>query len=109
MSNHLVLLGDSILDNAAYVPGRPAVVDQVRNRLPPGWRATLLARDGSVINDVHRQLERLPLTPATSSSAPGGTTFSARSGSCRRPSGPWARVCGSWRASGTGSSATTDG
>jgi hypothetical protein len=60
MSNHLVLLGDSILDNAAYVPGCPAVVDQVRNRLPQGWRATLLARDGSVINDVHRQLERLP-------------------------------------------------
>jgi GDSL-like lipase/acylhydrolase family protein len=60
MSQHLILLGDSILDNAAYVPGRPAVIDQVRNRLPQGWRATLLARDGSVIDDVHRQLERLP-------------------------------------------------
>jgi hypothetical protein len=60
MSQHLILLGDSILDNAAYVPGRPAVIDQVRNRLPQGWRATLLARDGSVLNDVHRQLERLP-------------------------------------------------
>lgn len=57
---HLVLLGDSILDNAAYVPGRPAVIDQVRNRLPWGWRATLLARDGSVIVDAQRQLERLP-------------------------------------------------
>jgi hypothetical protein len=57
---HLVLLGDSILDNAPYVPGRPAVIDQVRNRLPGGWRATLIARDGSVITDVHRQLERLP-------------------------------------------------
>ena len=60
MNRHLVLLGDSILDNAAYVPGRPAVIDQVRNRLPQGWLASLLARDGSVINDVHRQLERLP-------------------------------------------------
>lgn len=58
--SHLVLLGDSILDNAAYVPGRPAVIDQVRNRLPAGWRATLAALDGSVIADVHRQLERLP-------------------------------------------------
>jgi hypothetical protein len=58
--NHLILLGDSILDNAAYVPGRPAVIDQVRNRLPPGWRATLCARDGCVIDDVHRQLERIP-------------------------------------------------
>jgi hypothetical protein len=60
MSQHLVLLGDSILDNAAYVSGRPAVIDQVRNRLPPGWRASLIARDGSVIDDVHRQLERVP-------------------------------------------------
>jgi GDSL-like Lipase/Acylhydrolase family len=61
MSGHIVLLGDSILDNAAYVPGRrPAVIDQVRNRLPPGWSATLLAVDGSVIDDVYRQLDRLP-------------------------------------------------
>jgi hypothetical protein len=28
------LLGDSILDNAPLVPGRRAVVDHVRNRLP---------------------------------------------------------------------------
>jgi lysophospholipase L1-like esterase len=61
MSQHLVLLGDSIFDNAGYVPGRrPAVIDQVRARLPEGWSATLLARDGSVIDDVHRQLKTLP-------------------------------------------------
>jgi hypothetical protein len=60
MPQHLVLLGDSIFDNAAYVPGRPAVVDQVRNRLPPGWQVTLRARDGSVINDVHQQLSQIP-------------------------------------------------
>jgi hypothetical protein len=61
MRQHLVLLGDSILDNAAYVPGRcPAVIDQLRSRLPTGWFATLLARDGSVIDDVYRQLDALP-------------------------------------------------
>jgi hypothetical protein len=61
VSQHLVLLGDSILDNAAYVPGgRPAVIDHVRDRLPPGWLATSLAVDGSVINDVHSQLDALP-------------------------------------------------
>ena len=27
---HLVLLGDSIFDNAAYVEGGPAVIDHVR-------------------------------------------------------------------------------
>jgi hypothetical protein len=62
MSGHIVLLGDSILDNASYVPGsRPAVIDQVRSRLPRGWSATLLARDGSVMGDVvRRQLAGIP-------------------------------------------------
>jgi lysophospholipase L1-like esterase len=61
MSQHLVLLGDSIFDNARYVPRRrPAVIDQVRSRLLEGWSATLLAIDGNVINDVHQQLKVLP-------------------------------------------------
>ncbi len=61
MSQHVVLLGDSIFDNAGYVPGgRPAVIDQVRSRLPQGWSATLLAKDGHLIDDVHRQLKALP-------------------------------------------------
>jgi hypothetical protein len=58
--SHLVLLGDSIFDNARYVPGKPAVIDQVRARLPAGWQATLLAVDGSVTSDVPEQLTRLP-------------------------------------------------
>ncbi len=57
---HVVLLGDSIFDNARYVPDRPPVVEQVRRGLPPGWRATLLAIDGHVTDDVPRQLARLP-------------------------------------------------
>lgn len=58
--SHVVLLGDSIFDNAAYVPGGPAVLDHLRRVLPPPWRATLLARDGSVTADVLDQLDRLP-------------------------------------------------
>lgn len=58
--SHVVLLGDSIFDNAAYVDGGPAVITQVRERLPQGWQATLLALDGSVIRDVPQQLDRLP-------------------------------------------------
>jgi hypothetical protein len=57
---HLVLLGDSVFDNAAYIGGGPAVIDQVRQHLPEGWRATLLAVDGSTTPDVDRQLERMP-------------------------------------------------
>jgi hypothetical protein len=58
---HIVLLGDSIFDNGAYVAGGPDVVRQVRARLPEGgWRATLLAVDGAVASGVARQLARLP-------------------------------------------------
>lgn len=58
--NHIVLLGDSIFDNAAYVAGGPDVVRQLRDILPSGWRATLNALDGAVIADLPRQLEILP-------------------------------------------------
>jgi hypothetical protein len=57
---HVVLLGDSIFDNARYVPDRPPVVEQVRKCLPPGWRASLLAVDGHVTEDVLTQLTHLP-------------------------------------------------
>ena len=57
---HLVLLGDSIFDNAAYVAGAPAVIDQVRSLLPTGWKSTLLAVDGDVTSDVGDQLKRIP-------------------------------------------------
>jgi lysophospholipase L1-like esterase len=60
-SGHVVLLGDSVLDNAGYLGGRgPDVVTQLRARLPAGWRATLLARGGSVSLDVPEQLRLLP-------------------------------------------------
>lgn len=55
-----MLLGDSIFDNGAYVHPKPAVIDQLRRELPPGWEATLLAVDGSVAEDIAGQLERLP-------------------------------------------------
>ncbi|TDK28125.1 SGNH/GDSL hydrolase family protein [Arthrobacter crusticola] len=59
-AGHAVLLGDSIFDNAAYVPGGPDVVRQLRGALPPDWRASLLAVDGEVIAGVKRQLRSLP-------------------------------------------------
>ncbi|HYG29757.1 MAG TPA: SGNH/GDSL hydrolase family protein [Allosphingosinicella sp.] len=57
---HLVLLGDSIFDNAAYVRGGPDVVRQVRAALPEGWHATLGAVDGATTRGVAAQLERMP-------------------------------------------------
>jgi hypothetical protein len=59
--NHVVLLGDSIFDNGAYVlRGQPDVVAQVQAKLPHGWRSTLCAVDGAVTSSVERQLARLP-------------------------------------------------
>jgi hypothetical protein len=57
---HVVLLGDSILDNIAYVRGGPDVVRQLRGKLPAGWSATLLAVDGAVTSEVRSQMRRLP-------------------------------------------------
>jgi lysophospholipase L1-like esterase len=57
---HLILLGDSIFDNAAYTKGGPDVVTQVRALLPKSWKASLLAIDGSTTGDVATQLARLP-------------------------------------------------
>ena len=57
---HIVLLGDSIFDNGAYVGGAPDVVRQLRERLPGGWSASLLAVDGAVVGNVAAQLALLP-------------------------------------------------
>jgi hypothetical protein len=61
---HFVLLGDSIFDNARYVPDRLAVIDQLRQAHPIGWLASLLAVDGHMTEDVPNQLKDLP-TDAT--------------------------------------------
>ena len=60
MNKHLILLGDSVFANAAYVGGGPDVITQLRQRLPSTWRATLLAVDGSVLAAIPGQLEHVP-------------------------------------------------
>jgi len=59
-AGHIVLLGDSIFDNGAYVASRRDVVTQLRPLLPAGWRATLTAVGGAVALDVRRQLDWSP-------------------------------------------------
>ena len=58
--SHIILLGDSIFDNAAYVRGGPDVVRQLRDVIPLSWKASLLAVDGAVTRGVPSQLARLP-------------------------------------------------
>ncbi len=57
---HIVLLGDSILDNGAYVGDGPDVIAQLGKRLPSGAHATLGAMDGSVTSGVRLQLQIAP-------------------------------------------------
>jgi len=57
---NVVLLGDSVFDNGAYVSGGRTVYGHLQPRLPKGWQATLLAVDGHTARDVSRQLVRLP-------------------------------------------------
>jgi GDSL-like Lipase/Acylhydrolase family len=64
---HVVLLGDSIFDNAAYVGRDPDVRTQLQAMLQGSKgsaKATLLARDGATITEVGAQLSMLP-TDAT--------------------------------------------
>jgi lysophospholipase L1-like esterase len=60
MKRHIVLLGDSIFDNAGYVPGERCVIEQLKHQLHLTDQATLLAVDGNVAADVITQLRKLP-------------------------------------------------
>ena len=63
---HVVLLGDSIFDNAPYVPKGCEVQAQLQAMLGDGNRVILLARDGDVLADVKIQVSRLrDLPPET--------------------------------------------
>lgn len=57
---HLALLGDSIFDNARYVPEAAAVIDHLSAMLPAGFSSTLVAHDGDVVANIEEQLLRLP-------------------------------------------------
>jgi lysophospholipase L1-like esterase len=57
---HIVLLGDSIFDNAASVRGGPDVITHLRAMVGGDAHATLAALDGSVADEVPRQLANVP-------------------------------------------------
>src|SRR6476661_2068123 len=57
---HLVLLGDSVFDNAAYVPTGWSVNERLSKHLPRDFRSTLLAVDGAITCDLAQQLSSMP-------------------------------------------------
>ena len=60
MAEHIALLGDSIFDNASYTGGLPDVVTHLRQLLPAGSKASLLAVDGSTTADLGDQVDEIP-------------------------------------------------
>ncbi len=90
---HVVLLGDSILDNGAYVRrGEPDVVAQVQAKLPQGWKATLCAVDGAVTSGVVSQLSRVSSDASHLIVSVGGNDALGNSGILREPARSVAEV-----------------
>jgi hypothetical protein len=57
---HVVLVGDSVFDNAAYSAPDPGVEARLIAELGDQWKVTLLAVDGSLTQQVHEQLAGVP-------------------------------------------------
>lgn len=64
MTNHLVLLGDSIFDNGVYVkPGEADVTKHLERKLDPSeWTLDMRAVDGAVTDSVKGQLWSKPVS-----------------------------------------------
>ena len=84
---HIVLLGDSIFDNAAYVHGGPDLIKQLTALLPSDFKATLLAVDGSVTTDVLTQIPKIPASAAHLIVSAGGNDGLSRADILQRPAG----------------------
>jgi lysophospholipase L1-like esterase len=59
---HLALLGDSVFDSRAYLPGAPNAAERVRQAADPlrPIRTSLMAVSGSRLRDLPRQVARTP-------------------------------------------------
>ncbi len=90
---HVVLLGDSIFDNKRYVGSDPTVIDETRQALPPGWKGTLRAVDGSTTIDLPRQLQELPEDATHLVISIGGNDALKESGILAKAAHSSAEVC----------------
>lgn len=82
---NICLLGDSILDNVTYTDGAPAVTDHLNRLLGGTGRATLIAVDGSVTAQVHRQVRGLPADATHLVLSSGGNDALAHEDLLRQP------------------------
>lgn len=82
---HIVLLGDSIFDNGAYVKGGPDVITQLNSILPQNWKASLSAVDGSISTDVIAQIPRTPRSASHLVVSAGGNDGLSRADILQKP------------------------
>lgn len=81
--SEIVLLGDSIFDNVRYVKpadGEKPVIEHLRDSVPAGWVATLLAVDGNITSDIATQMTKLPSTATHLAMSVGGNDAIQASG-----------------------------
>jgi hypothetical protein len=87
MPDELVLLGDSILDNASYVADRHAVIHHLAAELGNTARVTLLARDGHRVTDTRSSIMAIPRSVTHVLISAGGNDALAASGLLDDPVG----------------------
>ena len=61
VDGHVVLLGDSILDNEHYTGGAPDVSQRLTAMLGDGWAVSLVARDGATTRSLPYQFQHVPV------------------------------------------------
>lgn len=81
---HVILLGDSILDNRPYTAPEPDTAAHLRRLLGEEWSVGLLAQDGATMRDISHQLRRMPDSAATAVLSIGGNDASAHIGLLER-------------------------
>jgi hypothetical protein len=82
---HLILLGDSTLDNCSYTNGGLDVRGHIDSRLPQGSSVSLLANDGACTRDVRYQLNKMPSTATHLVLSVGGNDALGHIGIFERP------------------------
>ncbi len=56
MTESIALVGDSIFDNAVYVPNEPCVTEQLQAIVRDGVEVSMRAVDGNYVGDVQTQI-----------------------------------------------------
>lgn len=81
---HLVLLGDSILDNAPYTTPKPDTAWHLRRLIGERWSVELLARDGARMAEMQEQFVRID-RPSTAVLSIGGNDVTRHVGMLAKP------------------------